>query len=98
MFSSSFRLHPSAFWATAAAVLVGVIITQLPLPAAAGLVGGAAVLLLVFIQPLCGLALALLAGPWGAYENIILGNTLLDSGQALLLLTLVAWIGRGALR
>ena len=60
-------------------------------------------LLAIFIQPLLGLALALLAGPFGALEDILLiqniGRPLpLDSGQLLLLLTLTAWAGRGLAR
>lgn len=63
----------------------------------------ALVLLAIFMQPLFGLALALLAGPFGALENILLmqniGRTMpLDSGQILLLLTVAAWLGRGLAR
>ncbi len=60
-------------------------------------------LLAIFIQPLFGLALALLAGPFGALEDILLiqniGRPLpLDSGQLLLLLTVAAWAGRSLAR
>lgn len=79
------------------AILLGVMLARLPLWVAVGLVVGTAVFLLVLIQPLLGLGLALLAGPWGALENIVLGNSLLDSGQLLLLVALAAWIARGLL-
>ena len=55
----------------------------------------AAIVLLIFIQPLFGLALALLAGPLGALEQILSGIVSLDSGQVLLLLTLFSWLARG---
>ena len=76
------------------AVIVGVAVARLPLLWAVGLVGGTAVLILVFIQPLVGLALTLLLGPLGALENLILGGSSLDSGQLMLLLTLAAWLAK----
>src|SRR5688500_1052959 len=87
------RLSPTWFALPLAAV-AGFLLALLPLPTAAAVIGGAAVLLLVVIQPMVGLGLALLAGPWGAHESLIFGNQLFDSGQLLLLLTLAAWIGR----
>ncbi|GIK55187.1 MAG: O-antigen polymerase [Chloroflexota bacterium] len=77
------------------AVLLGILVARLPLVWAVGLVGGTAVLLLTFINPLVGLFAALLAAPWGAWENIVWGPSLLDSGQFLLLVTLAVWLGRG---
>lgn len=79
-------------------LLIGLLLARLPLTWAAGLVVGTAVLLLTFIQPLIGLGVALLLGPLGALENILLGGTALDSGQVLLLLTLAAWLARGLRR
>lgn len=82
-------------WLTPALGLAGILaalaILRLPLPAAAALLAGAAVVLLVLVDPLWGLALALLFGPFGALENVVFGGSLLDSGQLLLLLTLAAW-------
>ncbi|MCL4265762.1 MAG: O-antigen ligase family protein [Anaerolineae bacterium] len=75
------------------AVLFGLITARLAW--AVGLVGGTAVALLTVINPLVGLFAALVAGPWGALENIWLGPSLLDSGQLLLLFTLAVWLGRG---
>jgi putative inorganic carbon (hco3(-)) transporter len=68
-----------------------------------GVLGATAVCLLILRQPLWGLGLALLAGPWAALESVVLGpllpgGGLLNSGQLLLLLTLAAWLARGLLR
>lgn len=89
-------LRPLAF--ILLAVVAGLMLARLPLLPAVALVGGAAVFLLVVIQPLVGLGLALLFGPLGALESVVLGGTALDSGQVLLLLTLAVWIGRGLSR
>jgi putative inorganic carbon (hco3(-)) transporter len=80
------------------ALLAGILLATLPLPLAAGLVGATAVLLLILIWPLFGLACALLAGPFGALEKVALGNSFLDSGQLFLWLALASWLGRVALR
>ena len=82
----------------ALALAAGLAIITLPLPAAALLIGSAAVVLGTLIEPLVGLALTLLAGPFGALENVILGGTSFDSGQLLLILTLVAWLARSVIR
>ena len=50
------------------AVLVALLIARLPLPVAAGLLVAAAAVVLTLVQPLFGLGLALLLGPWGALE------------------------------
>ena len=77
------------------AVLLGLVLARLSPVQGALLVGGTAVFLLTFIQPLIGLAVTLLLGPLGAWEALFLGPTPLDSGQVLLLLTLAAWLARG---
>ncbi|MEZ4643452.1 MAG: O-antigen ligase family protein [Chloroflexota bacterium] len=77
------------------AVLLGLVLARLSPVQGALLVGGTAVFLLTFIQPLIGLAVTLLLGPLGAWEALFLGPTPLDSGQILLLLTLAAWLARG---
>jgi len=82
----------------ALAVLLAVAIARLPLPVAAGLLAAAAVLLLTVIRPLFGLSVALLLGPFGALESVILGNPPMDSGQLALLLTFAAWLGAGLAR
>ena len=76
----------------ALAVLLALLIVRLPLPLAGTLVVGAAAAVLTLVQPLAGLGLALLLGPWGALQNVALGPTLLDAGQLALLLTLAAWL------
>jgi O-antigen ligase len=78
----------------AVAVVAGVAVARLPLLWAVGLVGGTAVFLLIFIQPLVGLGLTLLLGPLGALESLFLGGSSLDSGQLMLLLTVTAWVAR----
>ena len=80
-------------WAFAAAI--GLLITFLPLPVAAASLILPTVLILIYLFPLLGLGLALLAGPFGAVESVILGPSPLDSGQILLLLTLVIWLLKG---
>lgn len=85
-------------WFVLAAIGVGVLLTQLPLLWGLGLVVGTAVILLIIIQPLFGLALALLAAPFGALENVVLGPSLFDSGQLILFFTIGVWIARGLTR
>jgi putative inorganic carbon (hco3(-)) transporter len=85
------------------ALATGWLLARLPLLPAAALVVLASVVLLTLIQPLVGLALALLAGPFGALESIVLGGALpggglLDSGQLLFGLVVAAWLGRGVIR
>lgn len=87
---------PVAF--TGAAVLVALAIAFLPLPLAAGLLFGAAIFLLVVLYPIIGLGLALILGPFGALEAVVLGPALLDSGQLALLFAFAAWIGTGLAR
>lgn len=79
------------------AALVGVALAWLPPLVGVALVGGTAVFLLTFIQPLVGLGLVLLLGPFGAFERVLFGFGV-DSGQLLLLLTVTAWLARGLLR
>ena len=57
--------------------------------------GGTAVLLLILRYPIAGLGLALLAGPFGAWESLFFGQSVFDSGQLFLLLTVAAWLLRG---
>ncbi|UCG26054.1 MAG: O-antigen ligase family protein, partial [Chloroflexota bacterium] len=73
-------------------------IAILPLTYSLAILGGIAFFLLVLVQPLFGLALVLVAGPAGAFENIVFGNRVPESGQLLLLVTLTAWIGHGVIR
>ena len=91
------RLTGRVAW-LAVALAAGLAIIVLPLPAAGLLVVGVAILLSTLIEPLVGLTLTLLLGPWGALENIILGGSSFDTGQLLLLLTLAAWLARSVAR
>lgn len=83
------------FWPLFLAGLLGVVLARLSPLQGALLVGGTAVFLLTLIQPLLGLAAALLLGPLGAWEALFLGPTPLDSGQIMLMITLAAWVARG---
>ncbi|MBP8001500.1 MAG: O-antigen ligase family protein [Candidatus Promineifilaceae bacterium] len=78
-----------------AAAAIGLLIAFLPLATAAALLLVPAVLILIYLFPLFGLGLALLAGPFGALESVLLGPSPLDSGQLLLLVTLVIWLLKG---
>ncbi len=85
-------------WGGVLALLLGLLLVRLPWQIGAGLVGGTAVILLIFIQPLVGLGFALLLGPFGALESVIFGNPVLDSGQVALFLTFLAWISHSLRR
>ncbi|MFQ5434934.1 MAG: O-antigen ligase family protein, partial [Anaerolineae bacterium] len=95
-FLVGFVWQPAGFVLTA--VLLGVALAKLPLLAAVGLVAGTAVFILILIEPLVGVALALLAGPLGAWEAVKFGPSPLDSGQIILLLTAAAWLAQGLSR
>jgi putative inorganic carbon (HCO3(-)) transporter len=82
---------PLAFFLALAA---GLLVAVLPFTWAAALILLLAVLVLALIQPLFALGLALIAGPFGALESVLLGGVSFDSGQLLLLLALAAWISR----
>jgi hypothetical protein len=86
------------YFALVAALLLGFLFAWLPLKLAAALVVGVAVILFILVQPLFGLALALVTSPLGALEQLLSGFVSLDSGQVLLLITLISWFGRGLAR
>lgn len=85
-----------AVWPLAIAVILGLLLTWLPLLQAAAILA-LFVLLLFFVEPLAAVAIMLLVAPWGALENVALGSRLLDSGQLLFLLTVAFWLARSAL-
>ena len=85
-------------WLLALALATGIIIAALPLPSSLAILAGVAFFFLILIQPLFGLALVLLAAPAGALENNLIGNSLPESGQILLLATICAWIAHGVIR
>jgi len=79
-------------------IAIGLALAFLPLQLALILVLGTAVGLVMLIEPLLGLALTLLAGPFGALESIVLGGTSFDSGQLLLLISLTIWLAHRVAR
>ena len=94
--SQSSKWQP--IWFVLAAVVAGILLSRLPLVGGLGLVVVTAVSILIIIQPLFGLAIALLLAPFGAYENVIFGPSLFDSSQLVLFFTLAVWFGRGLSR
>ena len=80
------------------AVAAAVAIARLPLPVTAFALAGIVALFLILINPLFGLSLALLVGPLSALENVVLGPSLLDSGQLVLLLTIISWLAASLAR
>lgn len=90
--------RPTWLWlAGLAAVLLGLAAAIWPPLWLAAAVGLLATLCLIALEPLTGLALALLVGPTAAWEVTFWGNPL-SAGQIILGLTLLAWLGRGVLR
>lgn len=79
------------------AALLGLAIAYWPPLWTAAILSGIALLFIVTVEPLAGLALALWLGPAAAWEVTFWGNPL-SSGQLLLFLTLGAWLGQGVLR
>jgi O-antigen ligase len=72
---------------------VGLALALLPWPKVVTLAGGLGllgILALIFAQPICGLGLALIVGPLQPLERVTLGLPL-DSGQAVLAITLAAY-------
>lgn len=85
-------------WGLAAAAL-GAAAALLPLRETAALLAVLAVFCAALAEPLVGLGVTLIVAPFAAVEAILLPGVLpLDSGQLMLGLTLVAWLGRIALR
>lgn len=80
--------------ALALSLVIGLSLSALPVSWSIFLFAAIVVLLLALIQPLFALALALIAGPFGALESVILGGFSFDSGQLLLLLALATWLAR----
>ena len=80
------------------AMSIGLLIAWGPLARSAAVLGISAIVLLSLVQPLFALALAVLAGPFGALENVLFDGLPIDSGQLLLLLALAMWISRGLLK
>lgn len=91
------------WWVWLLAFGLGLMLAVGPVWLVVGVLGITAVFLLILRQPLIGLGLTLLVGPWSALEYVLLGPLLpgggiLNSGQLLLIVTLAAWLARGLLR
>ena len=80
------------------ALVTGLIVATWPILLAAAAIFGPITLLLALRRPLLAVALMLIAGPWGALENVALGGSLFDSGQLLFLIVVGLWLARGVLR
>lgn len=78
-------------------VLFAIAIARLPLLLASALLLGSALVVLTLVQPIIGLSVALIAGPLGAFENILFADLPLESGQLLFLLVVSAWLGNSLL-
>jgi putative inorganic carbon (hco3(-)) transporter len=79
-------------------IAIALIIAYLPLWLSAGVMILSLFFAMTLAYPLVGLAIALLLGPFGALESIIIGSVLLDSGQVALLFAFAAWLGSGLSR
>src|SRR5689334_3772299 len=75
-------------------VLLALLLAVLPLPVAAGLVGGVSIVLLCLAQPLAGIALLLLAVPFGSPFNTQIGGFNFGPTEMLFGLSVAAWLGR----
>ena len=71
----------------------GLALSQLPLMTAVFVFAGVTFLLLSVIQPLVPLSAAIIAGPFGAYENIFFGDSVIESGQVIFFVALASWLG-----
>lgn len=85
-------------WFAVLALVLGLLVAWLPPRDAAVIVLGGGLTLVGLVQPLVLLALALMAGPLGALENLVVPGAPLESGQILFLAAVGAWIGCGILR
>jgi O-antigen ligase len=89
-----------ALIAGATALACGAAIALLPLSTLLVLAGAVVALALaglILVEPVIGLALTLFSAPFGPLENILL-HLPVESGQALLFLTLAAWLVRAVVR
>lgn len=94
-------LNLGRIWWIGLAVLVGVVVAYLPWGWLVGLgmvlIGGG-IGFLILREPLLGIGVMLVAAPFGAFENRVWGNQLLDSGQLLFLLIVGVWLVEGGVR
>lgn len=81
----------------AALLGLALVLAQAPLAVALGLVGGAIALVLIITQPLIGLALVVLAIPFGSPFDIQVGGFNFGPTEILFGLMALAWLGRGVI-
>ena len=81
----------------AALLALALALAQLPLPAALGIFGGAIAFVLVLVQPLLGLALLVLAIPFGSPFNVQVGGFNFGPTEVLFGLMALAWLGRSVI-
>ena len=74
-------------------LLAGLLLSLLPFTNAVILFAFISFLLLSVVQPLVPLAAAIIAGPFGAYENIIVGEAVIETSQFFFFVALVSWLG-----
>lgn len=79
-------------------LMLGLMAAKLPPTITAGILLAAVMSLAVIVQPAIGLLFVLIAGPFGALENVLFGGPVVNSGQLLLMATLAAWLGQGIVR
>ena len=84
-----------SLWLAALAACFGLIAGLLPLPLAAGILLAAGLLLALAYEPAIGLALTLVVAPVRALVNVTIPGLVVDPGQALFVLTLLAWLAHG---
>ena len=101
MNASALRRYPRATWGrwrglllAGGVALLALLLAILPLPVAAGLVGGVAIVLLCLAQPLAGVVLLLLAVPFGSPFNTQIGGFNFGPTEMLFGLSVAAWLGR----
>ncbi|RMH01951.1 MAG: O-antigen ligase family protein [Chloroflexi bacterium] len=83
------------WWGWLLAFGLGLALARGPLWLVVGVCGGTAVFFLVLRYPLFGLGLALLIGPFGAWEELQPWALPVDSGQIVLMVTVLAWLAKG---
>jgi putative inorganic carbon (HCO3(-)) transporter len=84
-------------WA-GAALLAGLLVAALPLEHGLALLAGAALAAVAVLDPLAGLALAMILGPARAYLATALPGVPSDLGQVFFALAAAGWLARGLAR
>lgn len=85
-------------WSLILILALSLIVARIPLSVAGIIIFGLILILVTYIYPLAGLGIALVAGPLGAFENVILGPLPIESGQLIFLLVVAIWLARSMVR